>query len=39
MAPMWVVTAFQPSCQMPRDPSIEKNWVLLAVLAPASSKL
>ena len=33
------MTAFQPSCQIPREPSIEKNWVLRAESAGASSKL
>ena len=35
----WVVTAFHPSCQMPREPSIEKNWVCLVPGAAGSSKL
>src|SRR6267154_446679 len=34
-----VVTAFQPSCQIPREPSIEKNWVLRADGAEAISTL
>src|ERR1019366_3113048 len=35
----WVVTAFQPSRQIPREPSIEKNWVLRADGAEAISTL
>src|SRR3954449_7392511 len=35
----WVVTAFQPSCQMPRVPSIEKNWVARALGRVGASKL
>jgi hypothetical protein len=34
-----VVTAFQPLCQIPREPSMEKNWVWRADPAFASSKL
>src|SRR5215207_8453244 len=35
----WVVTAFHPSCQIPRVPSIEKNWVFRVDGASAAVKL
>ena len=35
----WLVTAFQPSCQIPREPSIEKNCVERVVGACGASKL